>query len=104
LMEGSCSQQLVLDWYAITMTPLGVPIDPASFFHPTFGTDGHGTAPEKHNVDKNMLMQDLSLISTEVTLKARVAAATALSYLIVFWPASVSPPRRHKRFWLMTWS
>ena len=45
-------------------------------------------AAERHNVDKNMLAQDLSLITVEVTLKARVAGATALAYLIVFWPVS----------------
>jgi TATA-binding protein-associated factor len=72
------------------MTPLGVQINTTSFFYPTIGADGHDSAPERHNVDKNMLTQDPSLISQEITLKARVAAATALSYLVVFWPSSVS--------------
>jgi hypothetical protein len=88
-MESICTQQLILDWYAITMTPLGVPIDARSFYHPFMTLDGQDSAPDRHNVDKNMLAQDLSLISTEVTLKARVTAATALAQLIVLWPSSV---------------
>jgi hypothetical protein len=45
------------------MTPLGVPIETSSFFHPYLSKDG--AAPEHHNVDKNMLAQDLTLITTE---------------------------------------
>ncbi|KAF8078067.1 SNF2 superfamily chromatin remodeling protein [Lyophyllum atratum] len=79
------TQQLVLEWYEIVMTPLGVSIDPANFYRPTPAADGDLT--ERHNVDKNMLAQDPSLITPEVTLKARVSAATALAYLISSWPA-----------------
>ncbi|KAJ6547022.1 SNF2 chromatin remodeling protein [Mycena capillaripes] len=86
-MDKVITQQLVLDWYAIVMTPLGVAIDPATFYRPSVETAG-SVAPERHNVDKNMLAQDPSLITTEVTLKARVAAATALAQLIVFWPVN----------------
>ncbi|KAJ7491285.1 SNF2 superfamily chromatin remodeling protein [Mycena latifolia] len=84
-MDTVVTQQLILDWYAIMMTPLGVAIDPATFYRPSMETAGNA-APERHNVDKNMLAQDPSLITNEVTLKARVAAATALAQLIVFWP------------------
>ncbi|KAJ6488548.1 SNF2 superfamily chromatin remodeling protein [Mycena vitilis] len=86
-MDRVVTQQLVLEWYAIMMTPLGVAIDPATFYRPSVETAG-SVAPERHNVDKNMLAQDPSLITNEVTLKARVAAATALAQLIVFWPVN----------------
>ncbi|KAJ7684613.1 SNF2 superfamily chromatin remodeling protein [Mycena polygramma] len=86
-MDRVVTQQLVLEWYAIMMTPLGVAIDPATFYRPSVETAG-SVAPERHNVDKNMLAQDPSLITNEITLKARVAAATALAQLIVFWPVN----------------
>ena len=40
---------------------------------------------ERHNVDKNMLAQDLTLVPIEVVFQARIAAATALQ------PASPLP-------------
>lgn len=86
LMEEVVTQQLLYEWYAIAMTPLGIAIDPSSFYHPSASHDGNDAAPERHNVDKNMLAQDLSLISIEITLKARVAAATALAFVMVCWP------------------
>jgi TATA-binding protein-associated factor len=86
-MENECTLPLILDWYDIAMTPLGVPIDPSKIYHPAINED---TTPERHNVDKNMLAQDLSLVSIEVILKARIAAATSLAYLMVFWQASVN--------------
>ncbi|KAF8130463.1 SNF2 chromatin remodeling protein [Mycena galopus ATCC 62051] len=88
-LDSVVTQQLVLEWYAIVMTPLGVAIDATIFYRPSVEMVGSGgAAPERHNVDKNMLAQDPSLITTEVTLKARVAAATALAQLIVLWPAN----------------
>ncbi|KAH0584000.1 hypothetical protein H2248_009577 [Termitomyces sp. 'cryptogamus'] len=79
------NQELILDWYSIVMTPVGVPLDPSKFYHATVTPDG-GVPLERHNVDKNMLAQDPSLITPEITLKARVCAATALAYLISLWP------------------
>lgn len=87
-MTNAISGQLILDWYAVVMTPIGVAIDTSNFHYPTVTAAG-GVAPERHNVDKNMLAQDLSLVTIEVTLKARVAVATALAYLIIFWPSQV---------------
>ncbi|KAF7359286.1 TBP associated factor [Mycena sanguinolenta] len=88
-LDSVVTQQLVLEWYAIVMTPLGVAIDASTFYRPSVeAVSAGGAAPERHNVDKNMLAQDPSLITTEVTLKARVAAATALAQLIVFWPVN----------------
>ncbi|KAI6038454.1 hypothetical protein EDC04DRAFT_2695399 [Pisolithus marmoratus] len=87
-MKQIVQQQTVLDWYAVMMTPLGVLIDSSTFYRPSFGDDGIGDAPERHNVDKNILAQDLALVSAEVNLQARVAAATALAFLIAYWPPS----------------
>lgn len=89
LIKKIVKQQTVLEWYAVLMTPLGVPIDTATFHHPAFAEDGPDGAPERHNVDKNMLIQDLSLISSEIIIQARIAAATALAYLIIYWPPKV---------------
>ncbi|KAG8217266.1 hypothetical protein J3R82DRAFT_5359 [Butyriboletus roseoflavus] len=87
LIKRVVKQQTVLEWYAVMMTPLGVPIDASTFHHPTFAEDGTDAVPERHNVDKNMLAQDLSLVSSELILQARIASATALAYLIVYWPS-----------------
>ncbi|KAL0947465.1 hypothetical protein HGRIS_013571 [Hohenbuehelia grisea] len=84
-LEAVVTAQYLLDWYAIMMTPLGVPIDVTPFYYPSVKADGD-VPPERHNVDKNMLTQDLSLVTAEITLKARVAAATAMAHLIAFWP------------------
>ncbi|KAF8894499.1 SNF2 chromatin remodeling protein [Infundibulicybe gibba] len=86
-MEAIVTQQLILDWYAVMMTPLGVPVDSSTFYHPSINVDGEAT--ERHDVDKNMLAQDFSLITVEITLKARVASAIALAQLMVFWPANL---------------
>ncbi|KAL4065257.1 hypothetical protein J3A83DRAFT_4375778 [Scleroderma citrinum] len=86
LIKQIVQQQTVLDWYALMMTPLGMPIDGSTFYWPTFAGDGTEAVPERHNVDKNMLAQDLALVSSEINLQARVAAATALAFLIVYWP------------------
>ncbi|KAF8432415.1 SNF2 chromatin remodeling protein [Boletus edulis BED1] len=87
LMNRLVKQQTALEWYAIMMTPFGVPIDTSAFHHPMFAEDGTDATPERHNVDKNMLAQDLSLVSSELVLQARIAAATALAYLIIYWPS-----------------
>lgn len=88
-MNDTITQQHILEWYAMMMTPLGVPIDPSAFFHPSLANEGDAPV-ERHNVDKNMLAQDQSLITVEVTLRARVAAATAMSRLIFSWSEDVS--------------
>jgi TATA-binding protein-associated factor len=80
------SQQLILQWYEIAMTPLGTPINTTVFYVPETSVDG-----ERHNVDKPMLLQDLALVSMESILKARIAAVTGLAQLLVYWPDSVSP-------------
>ncbi len=53
-MENVITQQLILDWFAVVMTPIGIPIDASTFYNPS--TTIEGALPlERHNVDKNML-------------------------------------------------
>ncbi|KAK7035735.1 TBP associated factor [Favolaschia claudopus] len=88
-LDTLVTQQLILEWYAIMMTPLGVAIDASTFYNPSIEASSNGgTVPERHNVDKNMLAQDPALITTEVTLKARITCAKALAQLIVLWPVN----------------
>ncbi|KAK0183900.1 SNF2 superfamily chromatin remodeling protein [Armillaria mellea] len=84
LIVSMVTPPILLEWYAIIMTPIGVPIDPTTFYRTTEPMDGENL-PERHNVDKNMLSQELGLVSIETTLKARIAAATASAQLIAFW-------------------
>ncbi|EJT51996.1 helicase [Trichosporon asahii var. asahii CBS 2479] len=60
------------DWYAIAMTPVGVPLDEGLFV---------GRRVRGHDVDKAMFAGDMSLISTELVLETRIAAAKALASL-----------------------
>ncbi|KAK0502746.1 SNF2 superfamily chromatin remodeling protein [Armillaria luteobubalina] len=84
LIVNMVTTSILLEWYSIIMTPIGVPVDPTLFYRTTEPTDGENL-PERHNVDKNMLSQELGLVSIETTLKARIAAATASAQLIAFW-------------------
>jgi TATA-binding protein-associated factor len=89
-MKKLVKQQTVLDWYSTMMTPLGAPIDCSTFHYPAFTEDDSDAGPlERHNVDKNMLAQDLSLVSAEVIMQARIAAATSMAYLMIYWPPKV---------------
>ncbi|KAF9453249.1 SNF2 superfamily chromatin remodeling protein [Macrolepiota fuliginosa MF-IS2] len=84
-LPSQISQQLTLDWYSVTMTPIGIAIDTSTFYLPSSASNTDG-ALERHNVDKNMLAQDLSLVPIETIFKARVATATALAYQLIYWP------------------
>lgn len=84
-LEWIISPGLVLEWHEIVMTPLGTPIDTGKLYTPALQSD----STERHNVDKAMLSQDFSLVSQELVLKGRVAAATAIAYLINAWPKEV---------------
>jgi TATA-binding protein-associated factor len=88
-LENVVTQQMIIDWYAIMMTPLGIPIDISTFYIPSMHLEGNMPL-ERHNVDKNMISQDLSLISVNIVIKARLATATALGYLMVCWMSDVS--------------
>lgn len=84
-MKSVVTPQELLDWYAMVMTPMGVPIDTTTFYTPSLDDD----ISERHNVDKNMLVQDLALVTVESVFKTRIAAATALAHLTVKWPEKV---------------
>lgn len=85
-LECIVTASLVLEWHEIVMTPLGTPVDISKFYFPS--ADGYGSS-ERHNIDKSMLNQDLSLVSQELILKGRVTAATAIAILINSWPTEV---------------
>jgi TATA-binding protein-associated factor len=75
---------LIREWFEVVMTPLGTPIDGRLLFHHSRVGAEHG-----YNVDKNMLAQDLSLVSTETILRARVIASQALAIVLSLWPVEV---------------
>lgn len=72
---------LIRDWFTILMTPLGVAIQTSLLYQhmPVGAEDGH-------NVDKNMIAQDLSLVPPETIIRARVAGSQALSIVLSCWP------------------
>lgn len=85
-------------WLQLTMSPPGVPLDPALFLQAEavgstasevkIGRTGReaGAGHVSHNVDKNMLAQDLSLVAVDDILKGRLAAAEAFAGLVVRGP------------------
>ncbi|KAI1784054.1 SNF2 chromatin remodeling protein [Ganoderma leucocontextum] len=86
-LGNAVSQPMLLDWYGLLMTPLGLPLEAVNFYDPTVSADN--SAPtERHNVDKNMLAQDLSLVPVEVVIQARLATSEALAHIIAFWPST----------------
>jgi TATA-binding protein-associated factor len=87
-LEATVDQGLILNWYAIMMTPIGLPIDTTNFYRPYVAVE-NSKAPERHNVDKNMLAQDLSLVSMETIFQARITAAKAMAELMLRWRMEV---------------
>ena len=105
-LENLVTQQVLLEWYAVLMTPLGVPIDTSTFYHASSVADADPAA-ERHPIDKNMLTQDMGLVPVEVVWKARLASAAALAKVTALWPITVCipifpvprsliPPRGHR--------
>ena len=90
-LQTVVTQQLLLGWYEMMMVPLGQPMSKALFYDPAATSPGADLA-ERHNVDKNMLAQDLTLVPIEIVIQARVASAQALAYVTACWPESVSCP------------
>jgi TATA-binding protein-associated factor len=88
-MEIVITSPQVLEWFETMMTPMGFPIDASGFYDPLSPENGAQVAAERHNVDKNMLAQDLTLVSPDSVWKARIAVATAMAYLIASWNSSV---------------
>ncbi|KAI0086641.1 SNF2 chromatin remodeling protein [Irpex rosettiformis] len=89
-VETVISQGLLLEWYAVMMTPLGTPLDISTFYDAALERNGADNSAERHNVDKNMIAQDMALVPLEVVVSARVAAATALAYVTAVWPTQES--------------
>ncbi|TFY76749.1 hypothetical protein EWM64_g7263 [Hericium alpestre] len=87
-MDVIVSPQQLLEWFVIMMTPMGSPLDATQFYDPS---EGVYKATERHNVDKNMLLQDMTLISSDVVWRARIAASSAIAQLIAQW----GPPGEH---------
>jgi TATA-binding protein-associated factor len=87
-LENLVTQQVLLEWYAVLMTPLGVPIDASMFYRASSAADADPTA-ERHPIDKNMLAQDMGLVSIEIIWKARLVSAVALAKITALWPIQV---------------
>ena len=88
-MESAIASPQLLEWFETMMTPMGSPLDASGFYDPLFSGNGPQVAAERHNVDRNMLAQDLTLVSPDTVWKARIAAATAMAYLVASWNSSV---------------
>lgn len=123
-ITGKVDSQLVLQgtqnwlgsWFEITMTPIGQPLDIASYFYKPAGAFGNGgldknKKPVKksssnqstidgsairagtdgeedpgHNLDAGMIAQDFSLITTNQVMRCRIACTTALGMAMSTWP------------------
>ncbi|KAG8861908.1 TATA-binding protein-associated factor mot1 [Tulasnella sp. 330] len=76
----------LLSWFTILMSPVGTPLDPSLFYQAV------KSGAQAHNVDKPMMMQDLSLVTEEAILRGRVLGAKAIAYVMSVWPVQVGPP------------
>lgn len=85
-LQSTVNPQLLFDWFSLTTTPIGTPLDQTVFFDPNADADADSVAvAERHNVDKNMIAQDLTLISQDTVWLSRIAASYALAYMISLW-------------------
>ncbi|GAC99874.1 hypothetical protein PHSY_007477 [Pseudozyma hubeiensis SY62] len=75
----------IVNFFRIVMTPLGSPIDFALFYSASFGSTSHADA-NRHNVDKGILTQDLSLIGVDAVIRGRLSAAEALGGALARFP------------------
>ncbi|KAI8080523.1 hypothetical protein BDF21DRAFT_444546 [Thamnidium elegans] len=123
-ITGKVDSQLVLQgtqnwlgsWFEITMTPIGQPLDIASYFYKPAGAFGNGGLDKNkklikksssnqstidgsairagtdgeedpgHNLDAGMIAQDFSLITTNQVMRCRIACTTALGMAMSTWP------------------
>lgn len=90
----------LLSWFSILMSPVGTPLDPSMFYQPLQSRTGTN-AIHVHNVDKPMMVQDLSLVTEESILRGRVLGAKALAFLLSVWPVAVSTTIRLQHWLLM---
>ncbi|EJD46099.1 SNF2 superfamily chromatin remodeling protein [Auricularia subglabra TFB-10046 SS5] len=84
LLQAFTPNPVLMVWFEIFMSPIGQKLPVAKFYHPIVGEKGY---PEKHNVDKHMINQELALICVEDILRTRLAGAQALAFLMARWPA-----------------
>ncbi|KAJ9474791.1 TATA-binding protein-associated factor MOT1 [Pseudozyma hubeiensis] len=75
----------IANFFRIVMTPLGSPIDFTLFYSASFGSTSHADA-NRHNVDKGILTQDLSLIGVDAVIRGRLSAAEALGGALARFP------------------
>ncbi|KAI8979025.1 hypothetical protein BDB01DRAFT_852241 [Pilobolus umbonatus] len=108
------TQNWLGSWFEITMTPVGQPLDVATYFYKPPGAFSNGAPPEKnrkhskltgmtgivtntvrsterneeagHNLDAGMIAQDLSLITADQVMRCRIACTTALGMAMSIWP------------------
>ncbi|KAI9276261.1 hypothetical protein BY458DRAFT_554739 [Sporodiniella umbellata] len=111
VLQGT--QNWLGSWFEITMTPIGQPLDTATYFYKPPGAFGIGGStlvdknkktqkkPSKaisegvklnadeeagHNLDAGMIAQDFSLITMNQVMRCRVACTTALGMAMSTWP------------------
>ncbi|KAJ1024814.1 hypothetical protein NDA16_002854 [Ustilago loliicola] len=75
----------MINFFRIIMTPLGSPIDFSLFYRASFGSSSHADA-NRHNVDKGILTQDLSLVGVDAVIRGRLSAAEALGGAMARFP------------------
>ncbi|KAK4687502.1 TATA-binding protein-associated factor, partial [Tremellales sp. Uapishka_1] len=75
---GKVDELDLVNWYTLSMTPVGSPLDVDLFVKGSLRNGGG------HNVDKNIVAGDMSLITVETVLSTRIAAAKALSLLRLY--------------------
>ncbi|PWY98716.1 hypothetical protein BCV70DRAFT_201510 [Testicularia cyperi] len=75
----------VADFFKIAMTPLGSPIDFTLFYSAAAHSASHADS-NRHNVDKGILTQDLSLVGVDTVIRGRLGAAEALGKAMARFP------------------
>ncbi|CEG64225.1 Putative TATA-binding protein associated factor Mot1 [Rhizopus microsporus] len=123
-IDGKVENQLVLQgtqnwlgsWFEITMTPIGQPLDTATYFYKPPGAFGLGGGSalmdkgatkkskktvnkgipedvvrgnlleESHNLDAGMIAQDFSLVTMDQVMRCRIACTSALGMAMSTWP------------------
>ena len=73
------------------MTPIGQAINTKFLWK---HSESEASATGVYNIDKPILLGDLTLVSVEQVLNGRIAAASGLAALLSHWPAQV---RYHAR-------
>ncbi|MCO5565264.1 hypothetical protein L7F22_018937 [Adiantum nelumboides] len=72
----------ITKFFTILMTPLGTAIDFALFYK----APNAFTSREQHNVDKDILTQDLALVGVDTVIRGRLGAAKVLGSVLAVSP------------------